>query len=196
MEENKNIENQNNTNTEENLINNEEVNKEDLIKSLKEEKEMLKQKLLKTEEAAKRLSLLYQTLQKDFEDYKVRMIKEKEQAKEEAIEKFAKSILDVIDNFEKALESFKYTNDINAILTGIQMTHYQIISLLQNFGIEKIEADGQFNPMEHEAIETIKSKEHENNKIVKVLQHGYKFKGKVIRPAKVVVALSEEEEIT
>lgn len=189
-------ENKNNTNSEENLENNQEVKEEDTIKALKEENETLKQKLIKTEEAAKRLSLLYQTLQKDFEDYKVRMIKEKEQVKEEAVEKFAKSILDVIDNFEKALESFKYTNDINSILTGIHMTHYQIVSILQNFGIEKIEANGQFNPMEHEAVETVRSKEYENNQIVKVLQHGYKYKGKVIRPAKVVVAVSEEEEIT
>ncbi len=186
----------NKINIEENLKNNQEEKEEDKIKVLQEENEALKQKLTKTEEAAKRLSLLYQTLQKDFEDYKVRMIKEKEQAKEEAVEKFAKSILDVIDNFEKALESFKYTNDINAILTGVQMTHYQIVSLLQNFGIEKVEANGQFNPMEHEAVEAVRSKEYENNQIVKVLQHGYKFKGKVIRPAKVVVAVSEEEEIT
>jgi len=170
--------------------------KDELIKKLQEEVETLKQKLQKTEEAAKRLSALYQSIQKDFEDYKIRAIKEREQIKEESIEKFAKAFLDVVDNFEKALESFKVSNDINAIMQGIRMTHYQIMNLLQSYGIEKIEAAGEFNPMEHEALETLKTKEYRNNQIVKVLQAGYKYKGKVIRPAKVVVAISEEEEIT
>ncbi len=171
------------------------VDKDKLIQELLKENEELKAKLQKTEEAAKRLSALYQAVVKDFEDYKLRMIKEKEQVKEEAIEKFAKAFLDVVDNFEKAIESFKYTNDINSILQGIQMTHYQVVNLLQNFGIEKIEDNHEFNPMIHEAIETVKSSDYKPNQIVKVLQHGYRYKGKVIRPAKVVVSV-EEEEIT
>jgi molecular chaperone GrpE len=182
--------NQENQQTQEEVI-----DKDGLIEQLKKENEELKAKLQKTEDAAKKLSALYQAIQKDFEDYKVRTIKEKEQIKEEAIEKFAKAFLEVVDNFEKALESFKYTNDINSILQGIQMTHYQVVNLLKNFGIEKIEDTQEFNPMLHEAIETVKSKEYKPNQIVKVLQHGYTFKGKVIRPAKVVVSV-EEEEIT
>ncbi|MGC8869325.1 MAG: nucleotide exchange factor GrpE [Sulfurihydrogenibium sp.] len=183
--------------SQENITENQEetIDKDQLIEQLKKENEELKAKLQKTEEAAKKLSILYQTIQKDFEDYKARMIKEREQIKEEAIEKFAKAFLEVVDNFEKAIESFKYTNDINSILQGIQMTHYQVVNLLKNFGIEKIEAEGDFNPQIHEAIETVKSKEYKPNQIVKILQHGYTYKGKVIRPAKVVVSV-EEEEIT
>lgn len=172
------------------------VDKDTLIEILKKENEELKAKLLKTEEAAKRLSSLYQILQRDFEDYKLRSIREKEQAKEEAIERFAKSFLDVVDNFEKALESLKNPSDINSIITGIQMVHYQVVKLLQDFGIEKVEASGEFNPNQHEALETLKTKDYPSNYIVKVMQHGYAYKGKVIRPAKVVVAISEEEEIT
>lgn len=171
-----------------------EVDKDALIESLKRENEQLKEKLLKTEEAAKRLSSLYQLLQKDFEDYKIRAIREKEQAKEESIERFAKAFLDVVDNFEKALESLKNPSDIQSIITGIQMVHYMVVKLLQDFGIEKIEVSGEFNPSYHEALETVKTKEYPSNNIIKVLQHGYTYKGKVIRPAKVVVAVSEEEE--
>lgn len=58
-----------------------EVDKDALIESLKRENEQLKEKLLKTEEAAKRLSSLYQLLQKDFEDYKIRAIREKNRQK-------------------------------------------------------------------------------------------------------------------
>lgn len=174
----------------------EDVDKDAIIEALKKENEELKAKLSKTEDAAKRLSGLYQMLQRDFEDYKLRTIREKEQIKEEAIERFAKSFLDVVDNFEKALESLKNPSDISSIITGIQMVHYQVLKLLQDFGIEKIEAAGEFNPNHHEALETIRTKECPSNHIVKVLQHGYRYKGKVIRPAKVIVAISEEEEIT
>lgn len=173
-----------------------DIDKDSLIENLKKENEELKAKLQKTEEAAKRLSNLYQLLQRDFEDYKVRSIKEKEQVREEAIEKFAKSFLEVIDNFEKALDSLKNPSDINSIITGIQMVHYQVVKLLQDFGIEKIEVQGEFNPLEHEALETLRTKDYPSNYIAKVLQNGYKYKGKVIRPAKVVVAINEEEEIT
>lgn len=172
------------------------ADKDTLIETLKKENEELRAKLIKTDEAAKRLSSLYQMLQKDFEDYKLRAIKEKEQTKEEAIERFAKSFLDVVDNFEKALESLKNPSDLSSIITGIQMVHYQVVKLLQDFGIEKIEASGEFNPNHHEALETLRTKEYPSNHIVRVLQHGYAYKGKVIRPAKVVVAISEEEEIT
>ncbi|NPA16930.1 nucleotide exchange factor GrpE [Persephonella sp.] len=167
-------------------------------KKLKKEIEELKQKLAKTEEAAKRLSMLYQSLQKEFEDYKVRMRREKEEAKEEGALRLAKGFMEIIDNFEKALESAKSTTDINALMKGIQMIHYQLFKFLQDQGIEKIDTSTGFNPMEHEAVETVVSKEHQPNEIIRVIQTGYKFKGKTIRPAKVIVAIppEEREEIT
>ncbi|WP_457639483.1 nucleotide exchange factor GrpE [Persephonella sp.] len=168
--------------------------KEELQKQLEE----LKQKLEKTEEAAKRLSLLYQNIQREFEDYKVRMRKEKEEAKEEGALRLAKGFMEIIDNFEKALESAKTATDINSIMKGIQMIHYQLYRFLQEQGIEKIDTSSGFNPMEHEAVETVISSQHQPNEIVKVIQAGYKFKGKTIRPARVVVAVppEEREEIT
>ena len=167
-------------------------------KILSQEINQLKEKLKKTEEAAKKLSMLYQSLQKEFEDYKVRMRKEKEEAKEEGALRLAKGFMEIIDNFEKALESAQKTTDINALMKGIQMIHYQLYSFLQEHGIEKIDTSSGFNPLEHEAVETVISKEHEPNEIIKVIQTGYKFRGRTIRPAKVIVAIppEEREEIT
>ncbi len=167
---------------------------EELEKELQE----LKKKLEKTEEAAKKLSVLYQKLQQEFEDYKIRMRKEKEEAKDEGALRIIKGFMEIVDNFEKALESAKVSTDINAFIKGVQMIHYQLVRFLQEHGIERIEEKTEFNPQEHEALETIISKEHKPNEIVKVLQTGYKYKGKVIRPAKVVVAIppEEREEIT
>ena len=167
-------------------------------KMLTQEIDQLKEKLQKTEEAAKKLSMLYQSLQKEFEDYKVRMRKEKEEAKEEGALRLAKGFMEIIDNFEKALESAQKTTDINALMKGIQMIHYQLYRFLQEQGIEKIDTSSGFNPLEHEAVETVISKEHRPNEIIKVVQTGYKFKGRTIRPAKVIVAIppEEREEVT
>ncbi len=160
--------------------------------------EEIQKKLEKTEEAAKKLSILYQKLQQEFEDYKIRMRKEKEEAKDEGALRIIKGFMEIVDNFEKALESAKSSTDINAFIKGVQMIHYQLVRFLQEHGIERIEEKTQFNPQEHEALETVISKEHKPNEIVKVVQTGYRYKGKVIRPAKVIVAIppEEREEIT
>ncbi|RMD47152.1 MAG: nucleotide exchange factor GrpE [Aquificota bacterium] len=172
--------------------------KEGSCEEVEKEVEELRKKLEKTEEAAKKLSVLYQRLQQEFEDYKVRMRKEKEEAKDEGALRIIKGFMEIVDNFEKALESAKTSTDINAFIKGVQMIHYQLVRFLQEHGIERIEEKTEFNPQEHEALETVVSKEHKPNEIVKVLQTGYKYKGKVIRPAKVVVAIppEEREEIT
>jgi len=171
---------------------------EENVEELKKEIESLKEKLKKTEEQAKKLSALYQTLSQDFERYKLKVIKEKEEAKEENVIKIAKELLNIVDNFEKAIESAKVSEDLNALAKGVQMIHYQLVKFLDNIGITEIIAEGEFNPSEHEALDTYVSTEHKPNEIVKVLQKGYKYKEKIIRPAKVVVAVSpeEKEEIT
>ncbi|NPA52196.1 MAG: nucleotide exchange factor GrpE [Aquificae bacterium] len=176
----------------------EEIEEKENVEELKKQIQELEKKLERTEEAAKKLSLLYQSLQEDFEGYKRRTQREKEELKEESVLKVAKGFLDILDNFEKALESAKVTQDVNALMQGIEMIHYQLVRFLKEHGIEAVETAGTFNPMEHEVLETIYSTDHKPNEIVKVIQKGYKFKGKVIRPAKVVVALSpdEKEEIT
>ncbi|HIQ24692.1 MAG TPA: nucleotide exchange factor GrpE [Persephonella sp.] len=154
----------------------------------------LEEKLKKTEEQAKKISALYQTLQQDFEKFKVRTIKEKEEAKDEGLLKIVKGLLDIIDNFEKAIESAKVSDDVSALSKGIQMIHYQLVKFLQDNGIQEIIVNGEFDPNLHEVLDTYKTNEYKPNQIVKVLQKGYIYKGKVIRPAKVVVAVPVEEE--
>ncbi len=193
-------EEQNKQNNEEQKVEGEEKKEEQQpsVEELQKEIEELKKKLEKTEETAKRLSAMYQMLQKDFEDYKIRVRKEKEEAREEGILRIAKGFMEILDNFEKALESAKVSKDITSLIKGVEMIHYQLTRFLKEHGIEEISAETEFNPMEHEALETIISAEHKPNQVIKVLQKGYKYKGKTIRPAKVVVALppEEREEIT
>ncbi|RUM50443.1 MAG: nucleotide exchange factor GrpE [Hydrogenothermus sp.] len=162
--------------------------------NLEQKLKELEEKLKKTEEQAKKISALYQTLQQDFERFRVRTIKEKEEAKDEGLLRIVKGLLDIIDNFEKAIESAKVSDDISALSKGVQMIHYQLVKFLQDNGIQEIIADGEFDPNLHEVLDTYKTNEYKPNQIVKVLQKGYIYKGKVIRPAKVVVAVPVEEE--
>ncbi len=182
--------------TSENQINDEKKEKteENPCEEIEREINELREKLKKTEEIAKNLSLAYKRLEEEFENYKIRMRKEKEEAKDEGALRILKGFVEIIDNFEQALESAKTATDINAFIKGIQMIHYQLHKFLQDYGMEKVETSCEFNPIEHEAVEAIKTEEHQPNSIVKVVQTGYKYKGKVIRPAKVVVAIEAKEE--
>ena len=186
------VEEKNEENVEKNEIKQEEEDKKQ--ENLEEKVQQLEEKLKKTEEQAKKLSALYQTLQQDFERYKIRTIKEKEEAKDEGLLKVVKGLLDIIDNFEKAIESAKVSDDISALAKGVQMIHYQLVKFLEDNGIQEIIAEGEFDPNLHEVLDTYKTNEYKPNQIVKVLQKGYIYKGKVIRPAKVVVAVPVEEE--
>jgi len=167
-----------------------ERNCDELEKEIKE----LREKLAKTEEAAKNLSVIYQRLEKEFEDYKIRVRREKEEAKDEGALRILNGFIEIVDNFEKALESAKNATDITAFIKGVQMIHYQLNKFLQEHGVEKVRSEGEFNPQEHEAIEKLETDQHMPNSIVKVIQTGYKYKGKVIRPAKVIVAVEKEKE--
>ncbi len=180
----------------ENKINDEkeEKNEKNPCEEIEREINELREKLKKTEEIAKNLSLAYKRLEDEFENYKIRMRKEKEEAKDEGTLRILKGFVEIIDNFEQALESAKTATDMNAFIKGIQMIHYQLHKFLQDYGMEKVDTTCEFNPIEHEAIETVKTEEHQPNSIVKVIQTGYKYKGKVIRPAKVVVAVEHKEE--
>ena len=173
---------------------NKEPSKDEPCEEVLKELEEIKEKLSKTEEAAKNLSVLYQNLQNEFENYKIRVRKEKEAAKDEGALRIIQGFFEIIDNFEKALESTKTATDINAFIQGVQMIHYQLSRFLQEHGIEKIHSEGEFNPREHEAIEILETEEHEPNQIVKVIQTGYRYKGKVIRPAKVVVSVKPKKD--
>ncbi|WP_312094997.1 nucleotide exchange factor GrpE [Aminipila sp.] len=128
----------------------------------------------------------YMRLMADFQNYKRRTEKEKSDIYAYANEKIVSELLDVIDNFERALahgegdEGFvQGMNNIFKIFKGV----------LEKSGLEEIEAQGiEFDPNFHNAVMTEESSEHESGCVTEVLQKGYKLNGKVIRPSMVKVA--------
>ena len=127
----------------------------------------------------------YLRLMADFQNYKRRAEKEKTDLYAYANEKIVSELLEVLDNFERALgqeagDGFK---------EGMEMIFKQMNNVLEKAGLAEIEALGQdFDPNVHSAVMTEESEEYESGKVSGVMMKGYKLNGKVIRPsmAKVV----------
>ena len=107
------------------------------------------------------------------------------------MEKFAKDILNTIDNLERALATPANLEDetIKALFGGVELTLKELLATVARFGVEPVGAVGEvFNPDLHQAISMQPSEGFETNQITVVLQKGYLLNGRVIRPAMVWVA--------
>lgn len=114
-----------------------------------------------------------------------------EKAHKFALEKFAKDILNTIDNLERALATPRNTEDesVKALFDGVELTLKELLATVARFGVEPMGAVGEvFNPDLHQAISMQPVEGFESNQITTVLQKGYLLNGRVIRPAMVMVA--------
>ncbi|TQV88640.1 nucleotide exchange factor GrpE [Aliikangiella coralliicola] len=130
------------------------------------------------------------------ENIRRRAEREVSNASKFALERFAKEILAVVDSLEKALEH-PVENDAQAAMhQGIELTHKLLIDTLNKFSIEQISPLGDaFDPGLHEAMVMQESDEHEPNSVMQVIQMGYSLNGRLIRPARVIVAKGKAPEI-
>ncbi|ALS21283.1 MULTISPECIES: nucleotide exchange factor GrpE [Paenibacillus] len=127
--------------------------------------------------------------QADFDNYRRRTMKEKEEFAKYASLKLIEQLLPVVDNFERALAASKDNKDYDALAKGIEMIFRQLDGVLANEGLKPMEAVGTpFNPEYHQAIMQVESEEHEEGIVVEEVQKGYMLKDKVLRPAMVKVS--------
>lgn len=107
-----------------------------------------------------------------------------------ALEKFAGSLLDVVDNLERALESCSDDNEATrGLMEGVALTHKQLLDVLRRFSVESINPLGEsFNPEMHQAVSMQPSTTAAPNTVSAVLAKGYTLSGRLLRPAIVVVA--------
>ncbi|MFY9213517.1 MAG: nucleotide exchange factor GrpE [Tissierellaceae bacterium] len=126
-------------------------------------------------------------LQADYSNYKRRTEIEKKGSIDFGIETLAIELLPVIDNFERALDAEE--DKESSFYQGITMIYQQLIDTLKKLGIEEIDAlNNPFDPNSHNAVMVEESEEHEEGIVIGILQKGYQFKDKVIRPAMVKVS--------
>ncbi|TYP54985.1 nucleotide exchange factor GrpE [Thermosediminibacter litoriperuensis] len=123
----------------------------------------------------------------DYDNFKKRTQKEIQDIYLYAGEQLIKDILPILDNFERALNSVEDTE--SATYEGVKLIYNQMKNVLNKFGVREIEAEGKpFDPHFHEVIMTVESDKYESDTVVEVLQKGYTYHSKVIRPCLVKVA--------
>ncbi|QOG12488.1 nucleotide exchange factor GrpE [Arcobacter sp. FWKO B] len=134
----------------------------------------------------------YLRVHADFENIKKRMEKDKIQAIEYASERFAKDLLNPIDSLEFAIASLDNseadpTELLAKVKEGIELTIKSFKSAFEKHGIELVDVDSGFDPNLHDAVMHAESDNHDEGEIVQVLQKGYKYKERLLRPAMVSI---------
>ncbi|MBI3543797.1 MAG: nucleotide exchange factor GrpE [Deltaproteobacteria bacterium] len=131
----------------------------------------------------------YLYLYAEFDNFKKRVMKERSELIKFGHESFARELLQVTDNLDRALEHAKGNSD-DALVTGIKMVSQQMKDTLGKFSVVPMTSVGQkFDPERHEAVGQEKVTDaQQDGTVVRELQKGYTLHGRLLRPARVVVA--------
>jgi len=137
---------------------------------------------------------LMQTLvrrQADFENYRKRVERERQEDRRHGMGRLIEDLLPVLDAFERALKAHD-DPAYEEYRKGLEMTYRQLWDALARHGLERIAAAGKpFDPHYHQAIERVESDDHPEGTVLEVLQDGFVFHGRVVRPSIVRVSFSE-----
>ena len=151
--------------------------------------EELKKKLEETEKEAKDHYERLLRVAADFENYKKRAVKEKEEWVKFANEDLLKAILPFIDNLERAVNHAEKVKDTGVMIEGVRLTLQQLLQILNKFGVSPIESIGKpFDPTFHEAMLMVETDQREPNQVVEEFQKGYLLNDRLLRPATVSVS--------
>ncbi len=135
----------------------------------------------------------YLRLYAEFENYKKRVQKDKEELVKYANEKIIQELLPVIDNLESALEHSK-NEATGGIVQGVENTLKELLRILGKCGLAPIEAVGRaFDPSIHHALSVAEREDVEENRVIEVFRKGYMFRDKVIRAPLVGVSKKPAE---
>jgi molecular chaperone GrpE len=124
--------------------------------------------------------------QAEFENARRRAGREQQEFRDYATVDAIKSLLPVLDSFERALQVKSEAGDFR---NGVELIYKQLQDALSKLGVRRIPAKGeQFDPHHHEAIELVETADAPDHEVLEELQHGYKLKERLLRPAMVKVA--------
>ena len=124
----------------------------------------------------------------EFDNYKKRTVREKEDFYKSAVCETVAPLLPVLDNLERAVAAAEDSGESGSVLDGVKMVKKQFEDALKSIGVEPIEAVGeQFDPEKHNAVMTADSDEDENT-VLEEFQKGYIYRDKVVRHSMVKVS--------
>lgn len=126
-------------------------------------------------------------VQADFENYRKRVMKDQTALLERATEGLVEQLLPVLDSFDLALANLEAAGTDEKVRKGVELVYAELLGVLEKAGLSRIEAEGKpFDPNEHEAV---LQEDGEGEPVVsEIMRAGYRFKGRVMRPAMVKVA--------
>ena len=169
-----------------------EEEKQGKEKEIEELKKMLEEKEKEFKEHHDRLL----RLAADFENYKKRAAKEKEDWAKFANEDLIRGILPFIDNLERALLHAQKVTDTGVLIEGVRLTIQQLLQTLNKFGLSSFQSVGKpFDPAMHEAMLVVETDKQEPNQVVEEFQKGYFLNDRLLRPATVSVSKTPEKEV-
>ena len=154
--------------------------------------EELKHALGEEKEKAENYLANWQRVQADFANYKRRVEQEKTEIVEFANSTLILSLLSIMDDFERAFDSFPPELAKSNWIEGINLIYNKLENIIKERGLAEIKAKGElFDAHLHEAVMNQEGKE---GIVIEEIQKGYKLKNRIIRPSKVVVGKSKEKE--
>jgi len=153
----------------------------------KSEIELLREQLKAKEEEARNNYDRFLRQTADLENFKKRLMREKEDASRFANEALVKELLPVVDNLERAVSHTKGGNE-GSLVEGVEMILKGLLDALGKHGVVQISAVGQpFDPQLHEAMAQVESAAREPNTVLEEHQKGYLLKDRLLRPSLVTV---------
>lgn len=133
----------------------------------------------------------YMRLAADYQNYTKRIAKEQASYKRSAQAAILYDVLNILDNFERALEGIdisKVPLEMKAWVEGIELIKKELHKMLEKYSVRPMQESKVFDPHLHEAVMHVESEKHASGEIVQVLQQGYLINGEVLRTAKVSIA--------
>ena len=130
-------------------------------------------------------------LHADFENYRRRAQREREEAIRYGSQNLFKDLLTTVDNLERAIDHARMGGgaDLENLLQGVELVQKGLVGLMSTHGVEEIDALGKpFDPALHEAMAQAPDASQAPNTVLEVLQKGYKLRDRLLRPARVVIS--------
>jgi molecular chaperone GrpE len=130
-------------------------------------------------------------LQADFENYRRRAQREREEAVRYGSQNLFKDLLTTVDNLERAIDHARMGGgaDLENLLQGVELVQKGLVGLMSTHGVEEIDALGKpFDPALHEAMAQAPDASQAPNTVLEVLQKGYKLRDRLLRPARVIIS--------
>jgi molecular chaperone GrpE len=155
----------------------------------------LKDRLKQAEQENSELKDQYLRKQADFENYRKRSLRDREEAVRFANRQLLLDLAGVIDDFERAIKSAEESEDFTAFYDGVVLIERQLTGMLERkWGLKRFDSEGEvFDPQKHEAVATEPKEDHDESMVLEDYQKGYMLHDRVIRSAKVKVSMPSVE---